>query len=110
MNTNITRLLKIILTISVLSHSSCDNMNKKAPPEDLVVYQSDLFLDLFSEIEVQDLHIYTPSEAYESSNIVDKYEGKQIDRSFYKFLAFDNYNDPTQIDTFFIILPATSSN
>jgi hypothetical protein len=92
------RRLIIILTISGLLHSCSDNPTKQAIADNSVVDKSDLFLNLFSEIKYQDLHIYTPP--YDTSNRVDKYDGIQIDRSLYKFLVFDNYINPTEIDTF----------
>ena len=93
------RRLIIILTISGLLHSCSDTPTKQTTADNSVVDKSDLFLNLFSEIKYQDLHIFTPP--YDTSNRFDKYDGKQIDRSLYKFLVFDNYINPTEVDTFY---------
>lgn len=92
------RKLIIILTILGLTQSCSDNSTKQTV-DNSVIDNSEAFLKLFPEIESKDLHVYTPP--YDTSNRVDKYDGKQIDRSFYNFLVFDNYINPTEIDTFY---------
>ncbi len=93
------RQIIIILIISGLLQSCSDNSPKNTTADTSVIDNSDSFLDLFSEIKYQDLHIYTPP--YDISDHSDKFDGKQIDRSFYPFLVFDNHINPTEIDTFY---------
>jgi len=90
--------LLIILIFSGLLQSCSDNSTKQKVVDKSDIDNSGEFLNLFSEIKYQDLHIYTPP--YDTSNRVDKYYGKQIDPSFYKSLVFDNYITPTETDTF----------
>ena len=99
LSNNIMRQLIIILIISGLLQSCSDNSPKNTTADNSVIDNSDSFLDLFSEIKYQDLHIYTPP--FDTSDHSDKFDGKQIDRSFYPFLIFNNYINPTEIDTFY---------
>ncbi|MDX2069520.1 MAG: hypothetical protein SFV55_13920 [Haliscomenobacter sp.] len=99
LSNNIMRQLIIILIISGLLQSCSDNSPKNTTADTSVIDNSDSFLDLFSEINYHDLHIYTPP--YDISDHSDKFDGKQIDRSFYPFLVFDNHINPTEIDTFY---------
>lgn len=88
----------MLITAGLLQTCS-DNSSKRTVKDNLPIDNSEAFLKLFSEIKYQDLHIYTPP--YDTSNRVDKYGGKKIDRSFYKFLAFNNFINPSEIDTFY---------
>lgn len=60
---------------------------------------SDIFLKLFPELNSKDFHIYTPP--YDSVKRFCKFDGKRIDRSFYKFLLYKNYVNPLELDTFY---------
>jgi hypothetical protein len=88
----------IILIISGLLLACSENSAKRTGQKNATVDKSDEFLKLFSHIKLQDLHIYTP--LYDTSNRVDKYDGKQINRSFYKYLELRNNINPEEIDTF----------
>lgn len=72
---------------------ACTNQNStenKTSPE-LATQQQEAdnakqFLDLFEEIEPENLHVYSPDDLTNG----DKFKGKIIDQRFYKLLAFEN--------------------
>lgn len=102
--------LLIILTIIGINYS-CSTKSSTNSKTELIrdsvdtrsisnqLDNSDIFLKLFPELNINDFHIYTPP--YDSVKRIRKFDGKRIDRSFYEFLLFKNYENPLELDTFY---------
>lgn len=88
-------ILLILTTFFLLT--SCANQATNSPTvsQSQTVDSSILFIGLFPEISTVDLHIYSPDDTLTT----DKFQGKQIPTSFYKYLKFDNNIDPVMADT-----------
>ena len=91
-----TRHTLLILAIIFL-FASCKNQDTKSPTvsQSPTIDSIALFIGLFPEISADDLHIYTPSDTLTT----DKFQGKKIPNSFYKYLKFDDNIDPVLTDT-----------
>ena len=95
------RRLITILTFTGLIYSCSNNNNStiETTTSKDSLGNIDLFLNIFKEIDTKDLHIYTPP--YDTSNRIDKFHGKQIDRKYYNYLIFGNHINPNDLDTFY---------
>ena len=94
---NIRHALLFLTTITLLT--SCVNQETKSPTshQPQSIDSVALFIDLFPEINAEDLHVYSPGDTLTT----DKFKGKQIATSFYRFLKFDNNVDPFLADTLY---------
>jgi len=94
---NTRQTLLFLTTITLLT--SCANQEIKSPTlsQPQAIDSGALFIDLFPEINADDLHIYSPGD----TSTADRFQGKQIATSFYKYLKFKNNVAPFSADTLY---------
>lgn len=76
------------LTIITLVSLTCTNPKDNKVSQTSMKDSSELFLNLFVDINPNNLHIYSPCDTTDGK----KFEGKLIDRSFYNFFKFNKDN------------------
>ena len=92
------RIITALTILGVVIYSCSNNKSTEqtgSAKQD--VDSSELFLKLFTKIDGNNLHVYTPTYDLDHGN---KFNGRKIDFSFYKFLKFKTLS-PKQIDTSF---------
>ncbi|MDI9862321.1 hypothetical protein [Flectobacillus roseus] len=94
------QVLTLLIILGFLLACTKHNSTEDKPSPALITQKKEAdyyeqFLDLFEEIEPENLHIYTPDDSKNG----DKFKGKVINQSFYKLLTFDDKFKFLLVDT-----------
>jgi hypothetical protein len=81
---NIMKTLQL-LTIVLFTLTSCSNRQSKNPTLTVENDSANIFLNAFQDISVDTLHVFSQFDRVQNGT----FQGKEIDKSFYQYFAFD---------------------